>query len=108
MAHQIMDDIQKIKTDASDHRSAPIMTKYEFNALISLRTTHLSRGAIPFIKLPEDINIQSNMQLRRIALQELREGKLPYLVRRPLPNNRIEYWKIKDLDLVAVRNLLRD
>lgn len=108
MAHSIIDDIQKIKTDPKEHQSMPIMTKYEFNQLISLRITHLSRGAIPFIQLPEEMGIRTNMNLRKIALQELKEGKLPYLIKRPLPNNRVEYWKVKDLDLVAVRNLIRE
>mgnify|MGYP006292676215 CR=1 FL=1 len=108
MAHSIIDDLQKIKTDPKDHHSLPMMTKYEFNQLISLRVTHLSRGAVPFVQLPENHSIQTNMNLRKIALQELKEGKLPYLIKRPMPNNRIEYWKVKDLDLVSVRNLLRE
>ena len=54
------------------------------------------------------MKVTSNMELRRIALMELREGKLPYLVKRTMPNNKIEYWKIKDMDLTAVRTLLRD
>lgn len=107
--HTILDDIQKVKSaDVSEYRSTPIMTKYEFNQLISLRTTHLSLGAIPFIQIPEDHTITSNMQLRKIALQELKEGKLPYLVKRTMPNHKVEYWKIKDMDLSSVRNLIRE
>jgi DNA-directed RNA polymerase subunit K/omega len=88
--------------------SKPIMTKYEFDSVIALRTMHLSNMAIPFVNLPEGFKIESNMDLRRIALMELREGKLPYLVKRTLPNKKTEMHKIKDMDLVAVRNLLRD
>jgi len=108
--YSITDDIQKVKasTEAKEYRSKPIMTKYEFNELISLRTTHLSLGAIPFVQVPEDMNIVSNMQLRKIALQELKEGKLPYLVKRTIPNHKPEYWAIKDMDLTAVRNLIRE
>ena len=33
-----------------------------------------------------------------IALQELKEGKIPFIIRRPLPNGASEYWKINDLE----------
>ena len=108
-SHAIVDDIQKVRSaNTSEYRSTPVMTKYEFNQMISLRVTHLANGAIPFVQMPEDMKVVSNMELRRIALMELREGKLPYLVKRTMPNNKIEYWKIKDMDLTAVRTLLRD
>uniref|UniRef100_A0A6C0CUT3 Uncharacterized protein n=1 Tax=viral metagenome TaxID=1070528 RepID=A0A6C0CUT3_9ZZZZ len=108
-SHSIIDDIQKVRSaNVNDNKSTSIMTKYEFNQIISLRITHLANGAIPFIQLPEDMKITNNMELRRLALQELREGKLPYIVKRTMPNNKIEYWKIKDMDLTAIRTLLRD
>ena len=52
-----------------------IMTKYEFDQIISIRTNQLSRGAIPFVKITEDI--KRNMDLRKIALQELQNTKKP-------------------------------
>jgi DNA-directed RNA polymerase subunit K/omega len=104
----IHDEVQKVRSsDPSQYQSLPIMTKYEFDQIISLRTTHLSRGAFPLVQLPENFKIESNMELRKISLQELREGKLPYLVKRTLPNGKPEYWKIKNMDLSMIRNLLR-
>jgi DNA-directed RNA polymerase I, II, and III subunit RPABC2 len=81
------------------------MTKYEFNQIIGLRTMHLARGAIPFVTT--NGAIERNMNLRAIALQELRENKLPYMIKRPMPNGKAEYWNVNDLSLVAVRHLLR-
>ena len=105
----IPDEVQKVRSsDVSQYQSLPIMTKYEFDQIISLRTTHLSRSALPLISLPDDFRIESNMDLRKIALMEMREGKLPYLVKRVLPNGKTEYWKIKNMDLSSVRNLLRE
>ena len=44
----IQDDAQRIKNiDRSAYKSLPMMTKYEFNQIIGLRTMHLARGAIP-------------------------------------------------------------
>ncbi len=33
-----------------------IMTKYEFNGIISLRTTQIALGAIPFIEIKKILN----------------------------------------------------
>jgi hypothetical protein len=47
------------------------------------------------------------MELRQIALRELIEGRLPFMVERKLPNNKKEYYRLKDLDLVAVKDRIR-
>lgn len=85
--------------------SKMIMTKYEFDQIIGLRTTELSLGAKPYINLDDNYKITSNMMLREIAIRELKEGKLPMGIRRPLPNNKHEYVRVKDLDLVAVKHM---
>lgn len=86
--------------------SKMIMTKYEFDQVIGLRTMQLSLGSQSYIGM-DDINIKSNMELRKIALAELREGKLPFGIKRPLPNNKYEYVRVKDLDLTAVKYMFR-
>jgi DNA-directed RNA polymerase subunit K/omega len=104
----ITDDYQKIKNaDASMYRSVPWMTKYEFDQLIGLRTMHLSRGAIPFVEIPDGFSIQGNMELRKIAIQELQEGKLPYTIKRPMPNGTPEYWPVSKLSLKTVEYMIR-
>ena len=107
----IIDEVNKIKTSNSnlkEYQSKPIMTKYELNSIISLRTTHLANMAIPFVELPNNFKIQNNMDLRKIVLMELKQGVLPYLVKRVLPNKKIEYFKIKDKESTAICILLRD
>lgn len=81
-----------------------IMTKYEFDQIISIRTNQLSRGAIPFVKIIEDIKV--NMELRKVALEELKQGRLPMIIKRPLPNNKFEFIRVRDLDLVAVKYMM--
>ena len=108
MVNIIVDDKDNfINIDTTKYISLPIMTKYEFNLLIGLRTLHLSRGATPFVKLPDNFYIKRNMELRFIAIQELIEGRLPYVVKRCLPNNIVEYWPISKLNLQSVRHLMR-
>jgi DNA-directed RNA polymerase I, II, and III subunit RPABC2 len=83
------------------------MSKYEFDQLIGLRTMHLSKGAMPFVDLPENFKIKGNMELRQVALTELQEGKLPYIIKRPLPNGTAEYWPVSKLSLEAVKYMMR-
>jgi len=86
--------------------SKPIMTKYELSDIISIRATQLALGAQPFVDVT-GLNIESNMELRKVAIQEIREGKFPFILKRPLPNNKYEYFRIRDMDLVAVQHMLR-
>jgi DNA-directed RNA polymerase I, II, and III subunit RPABC2 len=104
----ITDDYQKIKSaDVSSYISIPWMTKYEFDQLIGLRTMHLSRGAIPFVEIADGYNIKSNMDLRKIAIRELQEGKLPYIIKRPMPNGNPEYWPVSKLSLKTIEYMIR-
>lgn len=101
------DDASKILANISKPKvSKMIMTKYEFDQIIGLRTMQLSHGSVSFVNT-DNLTIKSNMELRQIALQELKEGKLPFIIKRPLPNNNYEHVRVKDLDLTAVKYMIR-
>jgi len=107
----IVDDLANIREYIND-KSRPrysnnIISKYEFNQIISLRTMHLSKGAMPLVELPDDFRVTSNMELRAVALRELQEGRLPYLIKRTMPNGTIEYRTLAEMDFSAVRHLMR-
>lgn len=102
-----IEDVSKTTENLNKNKiSKLIMTKYEFDKIIGLRTMQLSNGAIPYINI-DNLKITSNMDLRQIALKELREGKMPYIIERVLPNNKKEYIRVRDLDLVAVKERMR-
>jgi DNA-directed RNA polymerase I, II, and III subunit RPABC2 len=104
----ISDDVQKVNgADTSAYITLPWLTKYEFDQVIGLRTMHLSKGAIPLVDVPEGFKVTSNTQLRQIALEELRTKKLPYIVKRPLPNGKSEYWPVSKLELHAIQHMMR-
>ena len=46
------------------------------------------------------------MDLRKVAIEELKQNKIPYIIKRPLPNNKYEFVRIKDLNLVAVKYMM--
>lgn len=108
MSLVIADDYQKIKnSDIESYVTLPWMTKYEFDQVIGLRTMHLSKGAAPLVDIDADFKILSNMQLRKVAIEELQNKHLPYIVKRTLPNGRVEYWPVSKLSLQAVRHMIR-
>jgi DNA-directed RNA polymerase subunit K/omega len=102
---QPFDECTKVFASLNSNKiSKLIMTKYEFNAVISERTVQLSLGHCPFVKM--DKTIKSNMDLRKVALQELKEGKIPFAIKRPLPNDKYEFVRVKNLDLSAVKYMI--
>lgn len=75
------------------HKTIPFLTKYERARILGVRTKQLNCGATPFIKLEEGI-IDGYV----IAQMELKEKKIPFIIRRPMPNGGSEYWFLKDLE----------
>ena len=87
--------------------SKPIMTKFEFDKIISLRTTQLANGSISFVSV-KGLQAASNMDLRKVAIEELKQGRLPLIVERSMPNNKKECIRVRDMDLVDVIERMRD
>ncbi len=83
-------------TDGSNgdehHRTYPFLTKYERTRIIGQRANELSLGARAYIQVPDHVT-----DVREIARLELEQKRLPYIVKRPLPNGQYEYWRLSDL-----------
>jgi DNA-directed RNA polymerase I, II, and III subunit RPABC2 len=75
------------------HKTIPYLTKYERSRILGQRAKQINAGSPPFIKVPENV-IDGYI----IAEMELREKRIPFIIRRPLPNGGSEYWSIKDLE----------
>jgi DNA-directed RNA polymerase subunit K/omega len=78
------------------HKTIPHLTKYERARILGQRAKQIETGATPFIKVPENV-IDGYL----IAEMELKQGRIPFIIRRPLPNGGSEYWKISDLENIA-------
>jgi DNA-directed RNA polymerase I, II, and III subunit RPABC2 len=78
------------------HRTIPYLTKYEKARVIGQRAKQLETGANPLVKVPESI-IDGYI----IAELELREKKLPFIIRRPIPSGGCEYWNLRDLEQIT-------
>lgn len=77
------------------HKTIPIMTKYEKAKIIGIRAQQINSGSEPFIQV--DNNMIDGLT---IANDELLQKKIPFIIRRPLPNGSSEYWNINDLELL--------
>jgi DNA-directed RNA polymerase I, II, and III subunit RPABC2 len=78
------------------HKTIPFLTKYEKARIIGIRAKQINSGAKPFIKVPENI-IDGYL----IAEMELKEKRVPFIIKRPIPGGTCEYWKIKDLEIIG-------
>ena len=78
------------------HRTIPYLTKYEKARILGQRAKQINSGASVFVKVPEKV-IDGYL----IAELELQEKRVPFIIRRPLPNGASEYWSIKDLENIS-------
>lgn len=78
------------------HRTIPYLTKYERARVLGQRAKQINAGSTPFVKVPENV-IDGYL----IAELELQQKRIPFIIRRPLPNGGSEYWSLKDLEQIA-------
>ena len=77
------------------HKTIPFLTKYERARILGQRAKQIECGSRPFVKVPDNI-IDSYI----IAELELKQKKIPFIIRRPIPGGSCEYWNLKDLEMV--------
>jgi len=77
------------------HKTIPFLTKYERARILGQRAKQIETGSRPFVKVPENI-IDSYV----IAELELKQKKIPFIIRRPIPGGACEYWNLKDLEVI--------
>ena len=78
------------------HKTIPYLTKYEKARILGQRAKQIESGAKPFVNIPETI-IDGYI----IAELELKEKKIPFIIRRPIPGGGCEYWHLKDLEIIS-------
>jgi DNA-directed RNA polymerase I, II, and III subunit RPABC2 len=75
-----------------NHKTYPYITRYEMTKIIGVRANQLSQGAKPYIDVPKYVT-----NVCDIARLEYEQKRLPFIIKRPLPDGRFEYWRITDL-----------
>ena len=77
------------------HKTLPFLTKYEKTRVLGQRAKQINAGAKPMIDVAQNI-----MDGYIIAKLELEQKKIPFIIKRPLPNGECEYWNLADLELI--------
>lgn len=83
------------------HKTLPFLTKYEKTRVLGQRAKQINSGAKSY--LDASMLIQNGKPIidgYLIALKELELKRIPFIIRRPLPNGASEYWKLEDLELI--------
>ena len=78
------------------HRTLPVLSRYEKARVLGERAKQINMGAKPFVEVDE-----SMIDGYLIALKELEQKAIPFIIQRPLPNGGSEYWRIADLEVLA-------
>ena len=78
------------------HKTLPFLTKYEKTRILGIRTKQLNEGAKPYV----DVN-PTIIDGYIIAQLELEHKKLPFIIRRPMPNGSSELWRLQDLEIIC-------
>ena len=74
------------------HSTYPFLTNYERTKCISFRASQLNNGAKPYVLVPEGVT-----DSYEIAKMELEAKRLPYIIKRPMPDGSFEVWRLSDL-----------
>jgi DNA-directed RNA polymerase I, II, and III subunit RPABC2 len=77
----------------------PYFTKYEYTALVATRQQQIEEGAKPLVGL-EGLRTSDPQFILNVVMREIEQRKLPYVIRRQLPNNMSEYWSAQELEIM--------
>ncbi|OAA69464.1 DNA-directed RNA polymerases I [Cordyceps fumosorosea ARSEF 2679] len=79
------------KIPDSERNTTPYMTKYERARILGTRALQISMNA------PVLVDLEGETDPLQIAIKELREKKIPLIVRRYLPDGYYEDWTCEEL-----------
>jgi len=86
------ESIQKKLVKGDNPVCYPFLNQFEKTKVLSFRASQIAQGAKPYIEVPENIT-----DVYTIAKMELLARKLPFILKRPLPDGDYEYWKLSEL-----------
>ena len=78
-----------------NHTSVPYLTLFEKTKILGFRANQLSQGARPLVEISKSMT-----DVLDIARLELEQKRLPFIVKRPMPDGTFEYFRLSDLILI--------
>jgi DNA-directed RNA polymerase I, II, and III subunit RPABC2 len=86
------DTIRKKLLKGEKPVSYPFLNQFEKTKVLTFRASQLAQGSRPYIEVPDNVT-----DVYTIAKMELAQKKLPFILKRPLPDGDYEYWKLSEL-----------
>lgn len=77
----------------------PYFTKYEFTSLMATRAQQLAEGAKPLANM-DGLKTSDPMFVWNLARREIEQRKLPFVIRRQLPDGTAEFWSAQELEVI--------
>ena len=90
---EVIDNIKQVRV------TREYFTKYEYTALVATRAQQLAEGAKPMVSL-DGLKVSDPMFIWNVAKREIEQRKLPFVIRRQLPNGQSEYWSAQELEVM--------
>ena len=87
--NEIVSNISK-----KEKKTIPYLSKFEKARILGTRAQQLAYGAEPKIYTKNLLDIYA------IANEELKQRKIPFIIRRTLPNGAYEDWKIEEFEYI--------
>jgi DNA-directed RNA polymerase I, II, and III subunit RPABC2 len=92
------------RSDVTDSLKQPrktreFYTKYEWTCLMGIRAKQLEDGAKPLVTL-EGLKTSDPLFVWSVARREIAQRKLPFLIRRQMPDGSSEYWSTQELESI--------
>ena len=72
-------------------------TKYEYTALVAMRAQQLAEGAKPLVELT-GLRTSDPLFVWNVAKREIEQRKLPFIVRRQMPDKTAEFWSVQEME----------
>ena len=75
-------------------KTIPLLSKFERARIMGVRLQQLANGAKP------RVDVTKLKSINEILEQELIQRKIPFIIRRTLPNGTYEDWKLEEFEAV--------
>ncbi|KAF5193665.1 DNA-directed RNA pol subunit RPABC2 [Thalictrum thalictroides] len=85
------EDKEEQQLEKKDRKTSKYMTKYERARILGTRALQISMNA------PVMVELEGETDPLEIAMKELRDRKIPFTIRRYLPDGSYEDWGVDEL-----------
>jgi DNA-directed RNA polymerase I, II, and III subunit RPABC2 len=99
MEHPEVKPVFRKDVQTESRMTQPYYTKYEYTTLLATRAQQLAEGARPMASL-DGLKTSDPMFVWNLARREIEQRKLPFVIRRQLPNGTAEFWNTQELELI--------